>query len=271
MGGLITRRVMATLRTLFCPKRVRLHNAVDQAGKVDHPNLVKATDAGEDDGHHYLVMELLDGADLSKLGKQHGQLPIAETCELIRQAALGLQHAHEQGFVHRDIKPSNLMLTPGQGSLPPSVKVLDLGLAILSEPETKEPSITSNGQLLGTFDYISPNQASNSRDVDIRTDIYSLGTTMYRLLTGVPPFPYEKYRAVLSFLSALANDDIPPIQSHRPDIPPELAVIVHHMVEKNREDRFSTPQEVVEALTPFCDGANLAKLLPKDVAPLPKG
>ena len=242
----------------------RFHRERRVTGQVDHPNLVNATDAGEDNGHHYLVMELLDGVDLSKLGKQYGQLPIAETCELIRQAALGLQHAHELGLVHRDIKPSNMMLTPGQGSLHPTVKVLDLGLAILSEPDTKEPSITSNGQLLGTFDYLSPDQASNSRDVDIRTDIYSLGATMYRLLTGIPPFPYENYGAVLSFLSALANDDIPPIQSRRQDIPSELAAIVHRMVEKNRDDRYSTPQEVVEALAPFCEGANLAKLLPSN-------
>jgi serine/threonine protein kinase len=142
---------------------------------------VVAYDAGAVAGLPYFVMEFVDGAGLDRLMRQRGPLPVAEACEVVRQAALGLQHIHEHGLVHRDIKPSNLKLTPSG-----LVKVLDLGLARLVNESAQKGQITSSGQFLGTLDYMAPEQCDNSHAVDIRADIYSLGCTLYHLLEGSP-------------------------------------------------------------------------------------
>ena len=148
-----------------------------------HPNIVHAYDADEIDGTHLLVMEYVEGAtDLARLVKQNGPLPVAQACEYIRQAALGLQHAYERGLVHRDIKPHNLLLTAdGQ-----TVKVLDMGLARLDPlpGDDRSATMTQEGAVMGTPDYIAPEQALDSHTVDIRADLYSLGCTFYYLLTG---------------------------------------------------------------------------------------
>src|SRR5262249_33677503 len=157
-------------------------------GRLEHPNLVRYTDAGEVEGKLFLVMELLDGEDLAKLVKARGPLPVAEACALVRQAALGLQHAHEQGLVHRDVKPSNLLLTTAG-----VVKVLDLGLARLCAAGPAGEALTSATQLMGTPDYMAPEQLLDSHAVDARTDLYSLGCTLYHLLAGDPPFGGPSY------------------------------------------------------------------------------
>src|SRR4029077_10356345 len=151
---------------------------------LDHPNVVVCFDAAQESGRHFLVMEFAEGTDLARLVKRDGPLPVAQAGECVRQAALGLQHAHERGLVHRDVKPSNLLLS-ADGK---AVKVLDLGLARLrGEGESLEP-LTGAGALLGTLDFLAPEQAADARSVDGRADLYSLGVPLYFLLTGRVPF-----------------------------------------------------------------------------------
>src|SRR5579862_9652651 len=168
----------------------RFHREVRSAAALSHPNIVLAYDADEIAGTHLLVMEYIEGAvDLAKLVKKNGPLPVEKACEYIRQAALGLQHAFERGMVHRDIKPANLLLTT-DGKL---VKVLDMGLARLDsrseDDDDKSSTMTQHGAVMGTPDYIAPEQALESHTVDIRADLYSLGCTFYFLLAGRVPFP----------------------------------------------------------------------------------
>ena len=160
----------------------RFEREMKAIGRLHHPNIVQAFDAGEVEGQYYLAMELVSGLDLSMLVDRVGPLPVADACEIVRQAALGLQHAHEHELVHRDIKSSNLMLTPSG-----DVKILDLGLARLQDPLSEEHEVTSTGQVMGTLDYMAPEQLGDSHAVDIRADIYSLGATLYKLLTGRAP------------------------------------------------------------------------------------
>lgn len=241
----------------------RFRREMEAVGKLDHPNIVRATDAGQVDDTHYLVMELVEGVDLSTLVRRVGPLGPAAACELIRQAAVGLQEAHEHGMVHRDIKPSNIMLArTRRGTKPPTVKVLDLGLALLDEKNSAERrELTSTGQMMGTLDYMAPEQGSDSHEVDIRADIYSLGATLYKLLCGESPFPSSKYDTPVKMIMALATEAAPSIAAKRNDLPPELVTIVDRMLAKSPDDRYATPQKVADALAPFAEGADLAALL----------
>jgi urea transport system substrate-binding protein len=234
----------------------RFHQEGLLASRFAHPNLVVAYDAGAATGLPYFVMEFVDGAGLDAIVRRRGPLPVAEACEIVRQAALGLQHIHEHGVVHRDVKPSNLMLTPsGQ------VKLLDLGLARLVNDPGREGQITSSGQFLGTVDYIAPEQCDNSHAVDIRADIYSLGCTLYQLLGGSPPFPAPDFSSPYQKLKAHAEVSAPPIRQRRPDVPEQLATVLARMLAKDRAGRFATPAETVAALHPFAVGADLPSLL----------
>ena len=270
----------------------RFEREMEAVGKLDHPNIVRATDAGEHDGKHFLVMEYVEGVDLSQLSKQHGPLPTTDACELIRQAAIGLQHAHESGLVHRDIKPSNLMLTASGGRQPtesasedasssivathsqgayaprsPTVKILDLGLALLDDAGDEDaPELTATGQTMGTLDYMAPEQGGDSHDVDIRADIYSLGATLYKLLCGQAIYAGAKYTGAVQKLTALALVEAPPIQERRDGVSDEIAAVVHKMIAKNRDERYTTPGEVADALASFCDAADLASLSADNVS-----
>jgi serine/threonine protein kinase/formylglycine-generating enzyme required for sulfatase activity len=240
---------------------IRFQREMKAIGKLDHPHLIRALDAGDANGVQFLVMEYLDGLDLDTLIRQHGALPIAEACELVRQAALGLQAALSHGLVHRDIKPANLMLARQEFG-PPIVKVLDLGLALLSETHSVDSSNLSKiGRIMGTINFMAPEQAGNSHSVDIRADIYSLGATLYSLLTGGSIFQARPHLTVIQKLSALANDTVTPIRELRPDITPELATLVHRMLARNPDERFRSPAEVSVALQPFSMGASLDALL----------
>ena len=236
----------------------RFEREMKAVGKMEHPHIVGARDAGEANGTHYLVMELVEGEDLANLSKRFGALPVAEACELIRQAALGLQHAHERGTVHRDVKPSNLMLAKGP---PATVKILDLGLALLEEgPVTDGRELTSTGQLMGTIDYMAPEQGVSTHDVDVRADIYSLGATLYRLLAGRAPFGGAGFETAMKKLAALAGEQPQSLRELRSDLPHELAAIVHRMLAKNPNDRPSSADEVARLLEPFAAEADLASL-----------
>ncbi|HEY7311489.1 MAG TPA: protein kinase [Gemmataceae bacterium] len=213
------------------------------AGQLSHPNVIVALDAHEIDGTYLLVMEHVEGVDLARLLKRQGPLPVAQACAYVRQAALGLQHAFERGLVHRDIKPSNLLVSTRDGS----VKVLDLGLARQEHLTQEESStLTEDGLVMGTPDYMAPEQIEESRTVDIRADIYSLGCTLYHLLAGRPPFPGE---SAAKKLARHLTSTPAAIESLRPDVPPGLGVVLRKMMAKHPEQRYATPAEVIVALT----------------------
>ena len=220
----------------------RFQREMESVGALDHPNIVRAMDAGEVEGTHFLVMEFVDGDDLAKTVKARGPLPVDEACAVIEQAADALQHAHDHGLVHRDIKPSNLMWTRDK-----QVKVLDLGLARcqLEAQLTAESELTESGQALGTIDYMSPEQARDSKGVDGRADIYSLGCTLYFLLTGQPLYAR---RGRVEKLFAHRDDPIPSLVTARGDVPAELDRVYQRMVAKRPEDRYASMTEVLRAL-----------------------
>jgi WD40 repeat protein/predicted Ser/Thr protein kinase len=225
----------------------RFHREVKAAARLSHPNIVTAYDAERAGRTHFLVMEYVEGRDLSQLVKQRGALPVEEACEYVRQAAFGLQHAHERGMIHRDIKPHNLMVTPeGQ------VKILDFGLArFVREAGAQSGAVTLLGSVMGTPDYMAPEQASDSHQADIRADIYSLGCTLYHLLSGRVPFPKGSFFDKIMWH---ATDQPTPLHQLRPDLPPELIRVVERMMEKKPRRRYQTPAEVAQALAPFARG-----------------
>lgn len=217
----------------------RFQREVRAAAQLSHDNVVMALDADEVAGSHLLVMEYVAGAvDLAKLVKKKGPLPAPDACEFIRQAALGLQHAFERGMVHRDIKPANLLLTAGGKT----IKILDMGLArVVSTEEDHSSTMTKQGTIMGTPDYIAPEQARDPHAADIRADIYSLGCTTYFLLTGKPPFPggslTEKLlKHQLDNPSAIAG------------IHPDFMKVIRVMMAKNPADRYQSPGQVASAL-----------------------
>jgi serine/threonine protein kinase len=240
----------------------RFEREMEAVGKLEHPNIVRALDAGEERGMHYLVMEFVDGIDLSQLVKRHGPLAVADACELVRQAAAGLQSAHEHGLVHRDVKPSNLMLTAaGQ------VKVLDLGLALLLAEQPGGDELTGTSQMMGTADYCAPEQVGDSHTVDIRADIYSLGCTLFKLLTGHAPFSGEQYDTAMKKLMAHVTRPVRPIRELKPDVPEGLANVLARMLAKQPAERYSSPAEVITALAPFALQSDLGKLFAETSRP----
>lgn len=254
-------KVLASARLKTGDSVGRFEREMKAVGKLDHPHLIRALDAGEADGVHYLAMEYVDGVDLSALIRRHGPLPVNVACELITQAASALQAAHSRGMVHRDIKPANLMLARQEFG-PPIVKVLDLGLALLSDNHAADSGggLTGDGQVMGTVDYMAPEQATDSHGVDIRADVYSLGATLYSLLAGGPILQDRTNLSLIQKLMILATEPAPPIQGRRPDVSDALADVVHRMLAKRPEDRFATPAAAANALRPFAAGADLAAL-----------
>lgn len=225
------------------------------AARLSHPNIVAVYEAEQLAQTQLLVMEFVEGVNLAELVAQRGLLPVAESCELVRQAAIGLQHVHEQGLVHRDIKPANLLVSPAG-----VVKVLDLGLATLKSSQG-EGELTADRQFLGTVDFAAPEQWESSRDVDIRADIYSLGCTLYYLLAGQSPFPSSRYSTTMQQMWAHSQAPRPPIRELRTDVPEGVAVIVDRMLAKNPAERFASPGAVAEALQPFVEGCDLAEFV----------
>jgi serine/threonine-protein kinase len=256
----------------------RFYREVEAVSQLQHPNVVHAYDAGPAGTTHFLAMEYLDGIDLSRLVKQAGPLPVDQAREYIRQAALGLQYIHEHGMVHRDVKPSNLLVSgvrnqgaevrsqgggnqesrsrSGQTSLPPDsclpapvVKILDLGLARLrcrADGQVASTITGSNTMMMGTVDFMAPEQAIDSHAVDIRADVYSLGCTLYYLLTGRPPFPGG------SDAEKLVGHQLkepPAVRELRPGLPDELVALLGKMLAKEPDQRFQTPGEVAQALS----------------------
>jgi len=216
-------------------------------GQLDHKHVVTASDAGVVDGIPYLVMEYVDGCALATLAP----MPVAKACEAIRQAAIGLQYIHEQGLVHRDLKPSNLILTK-RGR----VKILDLGLAGYHQHEQSSESATRDNHWLGTPDYMAPEQWADSRNVDIRADIYSLGCSLYQLIGGKAPFSGPDYNSTARKQIAHKQTQAPSLRQLRPEVSPDLDTVLMRMMAKAPSDRFATPAEVARALLPFCQEQN---------------
>jgi serine/threonine protein kinase/WD40 repeat protein len=229
----------------------RFFQEVQAAARLTHPNIVIAFDAGQAGNIFYFSMEYVDGTDLQRLVRERGPLPVVQACDYIRQAAMGLQHAHEQGLVHRDIKPSNLLVAGGSS---PVVKILDMGLARLGGSFESERNLTKMGQVLGTPDYLAPEQAIDARNVDIRADIYSLGCTLYFLLTGRAPFRAE---ALAELLLKHQMEPPPLLRKVLPDAPAALEALLLQMMAKKPGDRPATPLEVALAMEPLARGQSV--------------
>ncbi|MFM8274175.1 MAG: protein kinase domain-containing protein, partial [Gemmata sp.] len=263
MDRVVAIKVVSPHLTKRAATVTRFQKEIRAAAKLKDHRIVTAYDAGEAGGAHFLVMEFLEGLSLDRLVAKKGALPVAIACAFTRQVALGLQHAAESGMVHRDIKPQNLMVTR-KGK----VKILDFGLARFAHAEgdpdadnlpggrvpfgagrASAGGVTNPNMLLGTPDYLSPEQARNSHDVDHRSDIYSLGCTLYFLLTGAPPF--RTAATILDKLLAHTNDEPAPVREARFEVPAGLADVLAKMMAKKPADRFQTAKEVADALHPF--------------------
>ncbi|MDR3183455.1 MAG: serine/threonine protein kinase [Planctomycetaceae bacterium] len=235
----------------------RFRREMQLIGSLNHPNIVRALNAGEINGSHYLAMEFVDGLTLEKLlhqitvqrKKTLPKMPLAAACEAVRQAALGLQNAHELQLIHRDIKPANLMVDQ-RGC----VKILDLGLGKFQSDtftDSQETALTLAGMTLGTVDYISPEQCENASSTDIRSDLYSLGCTLYFLLTGEAVYSGPRYETLRNKLMAHIVGAVPDVRSLIPSLPEEFNAVLQKVLAKEPAKRYQTPLEFAEALEPF--------------------
>ncbi|HTQ39093.1 MAG TPA: serine/threonine-protein kinase [Pirellulales bacterium] len=221
----------------------RFQNEAQSAARLDHENISRVHYVGEDRGWHYIVFEFIEGANLRDQVNEQGPLPLAEAVSYTLQIADALVHASSRDVVHRDIKPSNVLITPDGRA-----KLVDMGLARLHHVETEGDDLTASGVTLGTFDYISPEQARDPRSADVRSDIYSLGCTLYFMLTGQPPFPEG---TVLQKLLQHQGDEPPDPRQFRPELPDDLLRIMERMLAKSPEKRYATPAELVADLAAF--------------------
>jgi len=219
----------------------RFRREIKASASLAHENVVMAYDADQSGDVHFFAMEFVDGTTLDRLVRDKGPLPVSVASDYVRQTALGLQHAHEKGLIHRDIKPGNLLLDSSG-----VVKISDLGLVLIDDPEDSVGRITREGLTVGTPDFVSPEQARNPRGADIRADIYSLGCTFYFLLTGEVPFPggtpTEK-------MLRHSRESVP--EPERSDLSEELKAILWKMTVRKPDQRYQTPEDVALALEPF--------------------
>jgi serine/threonine protein kinase len=225
--------------------QIRFEREVRAVGKLDHPNVVRATDAGVMDGVPYLVMELVDGVDLARMVRSIGPLPIADACEIVRQAAEGLTHAHRKGIVHRDVKPSNLMVTAVG-----VVKVLDMGLAIFVSHMDQISERITGPTVLGTHDYMAPEQWLDPGVVSEKVDIYGLGCVLFQTLVGQPPFSGIEFESPHAKKRAHINTPPPNVATIRQEVPGPLAHLIRRMLAKKPEDR-PTCNELADTLKTF--------------------
>jgi serine/threonine protein kinase/tetratricopeptide (TPR) repeat protein len=244
MDRLVAIKVLPA-KTMKSPDAVsRFQREVRAAAKLEHANIVTAYDAGESEGIHFLAMQFVDGQDLASLVQEHGPLSVEQAVEVTIQAAKGLDYAHGLGVVHRDVKPGNLLLHKDG-----TVKILDMGLARLGALPDAQTAVsehlTGRGQVLGTCEYMAPEQAEDTHSADHRADIYSLGCALYRLLTGDTPY---KGDTLITILLAHREGTIPSLCEARPDVPGELDAVYQKMLSKNPEDRYQSMAEVVTAL-----------------------
>ena len=240
----------------------RFKQEVKAAGRINHPNIVQVFSTDLDGPYPFLAMEYVPGIDLSKLVKTAGPVAPADAARYVLQAAQALQHAHEEGLVHRDIKPANIMVSPNPleprlpGGRPPRVKLLDMGLArMVTESDTPEPGeLTRDGIFLGTPDYVAPEQAEDSRRADIRADLYSLGASLYYLLTAEIPFPGT---TVVQKLRKQITESPPSPMAKRPEVGPALDAVVRRLMARSPVERYQTPAELIEVLERVLKGGSV--------------
>jgi serine/threonine protein kinase len=261
-GDIVALKVIRKDRRADPKLRQRFLREVQALTKLKHPNIVTALGADEADGAHYFVMEYIEGSNLGDILARIGALPVLPACDYARQAALGLQHAHEHGLVHRDVSPNNLLIQAWPAPEPPTlrgkdrarfgrwgtVKLFDLGLVLLQQHE-RDPAqekLTRTGISLGTVDYIAPEQIMDAHHVDIRADLYSLGCTLYEMLTGQVPFTDP---APTRTLLAHQTQEPPPMENFRRDLPADVATVVKTLMAKDPNQRYATPAACAEALT----------------------
>lgn len=240
LGREVALKVLPADRSANETAVARFEQEMMALGPLDHPHIVRALDAREVAGTRFLVMEYIDGVDLSRLVRRRGPLPVAEACELLRQAAVGLQYAHEHELIHRDVKPSNLIVDR-QGQL----KILDLGLARFRPTESSDDETTRTGRFMGTVEYMAPEQAADTRSVDVRADVYSLGCTLHYLLVGRAPYLGE---TTYQILRAHHEGPIPSLREERDDVPERLDCLFRKMVAKTPDERHASMNDVIAEL-----------------------
>jgi WD40 repeat protein len=264
-GGIVALKIIRKERLSHPESVERFRRESQAAARLSHPNVVLVFGSDQAGDLHYLAMEFVEGVTLQRLVELYGPLPVAQACEWIRQAALGLQHAQEQMLVHRDIKPSNLMLAlPRSGAGQPDprdkaaalaawqgavVKILDMGVARLYQTggslEESLTTLTQGGAVVGTPDYIAPEQLEDAHQADIRADLYSLGCTFYYLLTSQVPFPGG---TLVQKMDKQRWETPPSVDQMRRDVPAAVAAVVRKLMAKRPVDRFQTPAELATAL-----------------------
>lgn len=257
LGQTVALKILASSRARDPHTLGRFQREARLLIQLDHPNVVRAFQVGEAGGVHYIVMEYLEGETLDEVLSRRKRLPVGETVRLIRQALAGLQHLHERRMVHRDMKPSNMMLVPAaekpDTTWDATVKILDIGLGreLFDEgtPEGGvETQLTVEGAVLGTPDYLAPEQARDARTSDIRADIYSLGCVLYQCLTGRPPFPDTN---IMAQMLKHATEQPAPLYDFLPDVPAGFQDVLDRFLAKDPAFRFQTPAEAADALGPF--------------------
>jgi serine/threonine protein kinase len=247
-GEIVALKIMASTIADDRRKSARFRREIRLVSSVKSPYVVSALDAGHAAGRYFLVTDFIPGWNLLEWLEKNRRMPVEWICECMRQAALGLKHIHERGLIHRDLKPSNLMVTADSIHDPPQLRILDLGLGRFVGATDEGGDLTCAGHTVGTLDYMAPEQINNGRDADVRADIYSLGCTLFLLLTCRLPFEGSD---VGTKLMAKFTTDPPLLDTLRDDVPHELAQIVAKMMHRDRNKRIQTPDEVIEAFGRF--------------------
>lgn len=265
LGNIVAVKILPPSKVRDPQALARFQREAKMAVKLKHTNVVRAFHMGNAAGVYYLVMEYLEGETLEDVLKRRHKLPVGEAVRIVHQALVGLQHIHEQGLIHRDLKPANLMLVSATGSAPTdstlgaSVKILDIGLgrALFDEnapADMDDMQLTTEGAVLGTPDYLAPEQARDAHKVDVRADIYSLGCLLFHVLTGQVPFPDKN---ALHQIVRHATENARPVRDLEPSVPEALQGVIQRMMAKAPDHRYATPGLAAAALQPF---------LPREVA-----
>jgi WD40 repeat protein/tRNA A-37 threonylcarbamoyl transferase component Bud32 len=265
-GRLVAIKVIRKDRLVHEESVQRFRREAKAAARLTHPNIVLVYDYDHHGDVHFLVMEFVDGVTLQILVDQGGPLPIAQACDFVRQVAAGLQHAHEQALVHRDIKPANLIVTRAGPPGVPLVKILDMGVARLYRMNgslvDSLTTLTQDGAVIGTADYIGPEQLENPHDADIRADLYSLGCTFYFLLTGQVPFPGG---TLIQKLDRQRWQTPAAVNQLRPEVPAGLVAVVRKLMAKSPEERYQTPKNLLADLDQLARAGEIAAAAPPRV------